>query len=478
MNRTRRYVNVLPLIQLSGLDIHRGNRLVISEIDFELFEGEVVAFVGHNGCGKTTLLESSAGMHSISSGKIQWRCDNSEMKIIRDSEGRRNSLPPMGLTLQKNGMSGEETVEERLKIVLSVSGCDIDDVKVSQLLTSWGLEHRKYDRISQLSGGLARRLAVLSGLAPAVMSQKSRAILLDEPSEGLDESARLLLVNWLRGLASRGHGIILATHDPEIILAADRVIRFDEIGNVSETSQNPVSTNFELPEPVNDVETSKLSSLFRWAYRMEKRNPIDTIGRLIPAILALLMTHTLISQEEISVVGTDFFAALILLPSFICVVIPPALIQRYAEENCGRWWAAIIGPKFRMASSIIGSSIILPLPLIYISWLIFSDRIDYVDNSDILAWLWLPGLVMFSVALAASSLHLLVSDLRRSGASVVSLLLLVLIWPFLELIDALEMIILNGMSFGYSLDEPLSMIILASLVSLLVWGISVYLPDA
>ena len=131
-----------------------------------------------------------------------------------------------------------------------------------------------------------------------------------------------------------------------------------------------------------------------------------------------------------------------------------------------------------MASSIIGSSIILPLPLIYISWLIFSDRIDYVDNSDILAWLWLPGLVMFSVALAASSLHLLVSDLRRSGASVVSLLLLVLIWPFLELIDALEMIILNGMTFGYSLDEPLSMIILASLVSLLVWGISVYLPDA
>ena len=101
-----------------------------------------------------------------------------------------------------------------------------------------------------------------------------------------------------------------------------------------------------------------------------------------------------------------------------------------------------------------------------------------MDNSDILAWLWLPGLVILSVALAASSLHLLVSDLRRSGASVVSLLLLVLIWPFLELIDALEMIILNGMTFGYSLDEPLSMIILASLVSLLVWGISVYLPDA
>jgi ABC-type multidrug transport system ATPase subunit len=471
-------VNEQPLIKISSLDIHRGNRLVISEIDFELSEGEVVSLVGPNGCGKTTLLESSAGMHPISSGNICWRYDDSEMKIIRDSEGRRFSLPPMGLTLQKNGMAGEETVGERLNTVLAVSGCEINEITVSQLLSSWGLEHRKSDRISQLSGGLARRLAVLSGLAPAVMSRKPRAVLLDEPSEGLDEAARLLLVNWLRGLASRGHGIILATHDPEIILAADRVIRFDEMHNISEVSQDPLPVSFELLEPNNDAKISKISSLFRWAYRMEKRNPIDTISRLIPALLALLMTHTLISQEEISLVGTDFFSALIILPAFISVVIPPALIPRFAEENCGRWWAAIIGPKFRMASSIIGSSIILPLPLIYISWLILSDRIDNLNNSEVLTWLWLPGIVIFCVAIAASALHLLVSDLRRSGTSIVSLLLLVLVWPFIQLIDALEMIILEGMSFGYSLEEPLSMIILASFTSILVWGISVYLPDS
>ena len=131
-----------------------------------------------------------------------------------------------------------------------------------------------------------------------------------------------------------------------------------------------------------------------------------------------------------------------------------------------------------MASSIIGSSIILPLPLIYISWLILSDRIDNLNNSEVLTWLWLPGIVIFCVAIAASALHLLVSDLRRSGTSIVSLLLLVLVWPFIQLIDALEMIILEGMSFGYSLEEPLSMIILASFTSILVWGISVYLPDS
>ena len=112
-----------PLIRISDLDIHRGSRLVISEMNFELFEGEVVALVGSNGCGKTTLLESSAGMHAITSGEISWRNEGHEMRLVRDSEGRRNPLPPMGLTLQKNGMSGEETIEERLATVLAVSGC-------------------------------------------------------------------------------------------------------------------------------------------------------------------------------------------------------------------------------------------------------------------------------------------------------------------------------------------------------------------
>ena len=210
---------------------------------------------------------------------------------------------------------------------------------------------------------------------------------------------------------------------------------------------------------------------------MEKRNPIDTINRLVPAILALLLSHALVSEEEISIVGTDFLSALILLPSFISVVIPPVLINRYAEENCGRWWSAVIGPKFRLSSSIIGSSILLPIPLIYVSWFILSDNLA-IANDSVVYWLWLPCLVMYLVAIAASSLHLLVSDLRRSGASVVALLLLVLVWPYIELVDSLEMIILNGMSWGFSLDEPIFMMFLAGIISLLVWMVSVYLPEA
>ena len=73
-------MDVLPLIQISGLEIHRGNRLILSNFDFELNEGELVSLVGSNGCGKTTLLESSAGMHTISSGSIFWKYDELGLK--------------------------------------------------------------------------------------------------------------------------------------------------------------------------------------------------------------------------------------------------------------------------------------------------------------------------------------------------------------------------------------------------------------
>ena len=477
MNLPRKYMGDMTLIQISGLKIHRGSRLIISDLNFELNEGEVVALVGPNGCGKTTLLESSAGMHTISSGSIHWKHDSYGMKLVRDSEGRRNSLPPMGLTLQKNGISGEETVQERIKTVLQVSGCEFDNIKISELLDCWGLKHRSSDRVSQLSGGLARRLSVLSGLAPALLSQEPRAVLLDEPSEGLDESAKSLLINWLRALILRGHGIVIATHDSDLISVADRTLTFSDDRKIIFSAQSQPESNFVIPKFTNNISVKKTSSLFNWAYRMEKRNPVDTINRLIPAILALFLSHTLVSEEDISALGVDFLSALILLPPFISVVIPPALISRYAEENCGRWWSAIIGPKFRLSSSIIGSSILLPIPLIYISWFILSDNIS-IANDSVVYWLWLPCLVMYLVAIAASSLHLLVSDLRRSGASVVSLLLLVLVWPFIELVDSLEMIIINGMSMGISLEEPIFMMFLAGLISFLVWMVSVYLPEA
>ena len=465
------------MLQAAGIEVHRGSRVVLKDADFSLERGQVVALAGPNGSGKTTLLEACAGILPLTSGSVIWRTDGDEERVVRDSDGRRNEPPPMGLTLQSDGMCGEETVEERLLVSLSVSGRSSDGNTVSQMLSEWGLEHRRADRVSQLSGGQRRRLAVLCGLAPAALSADSRVVLLDEPSEGLDESGRALLAGWLRALARDGHSVLVATHDEGVVRCADRVLGVRD-GNLTESPGSSEGEPSRPPEPSQSIDPSTHGSLIRWAIRMEVRNPVDTTGRATPALVALLLAYALVEEIDLGHAGSDLLAALVLVPAFITVVVSPALVRRLAEEDCGRWWNAVLGPAARPTYSLIGASILLPLPLTYISWFVLADSSDVASSSQVLRWLWLPAVVMIDVAAAAAALHLLVADLRRASAAAASLLLLVLVWPFLQLTDALSVIMTDGMSFGLGMGDPLVSCIIASLISILVWAVAIYLPDA
>ena len=205
---------------------------------------------------------------------------------------------------------------------------------------------------------------------------------------------------------------------------------------------------------------------------------MDTIGRAAPALVALLLSYALIGEIDTTHVGNDLVAALVLTPAFITAVISPALTRRLAEERCGAWWNAMIGPSARQTYSFLGTSIILPLPITYLAWVVLIDPADFAHHSEITRWLWLPAVIMIDIAVAAAALHLLVADLRRASAATASLLLLVLVWPFLQLTDALSLMMTDGMSFGLNLGDPLISCLIASLISAAVWAVAVFLPDA
>ena len=466
-----------PMLQTSGLSVDRGSRAVLKGVDFELSSGEIVALVGDNGSGKTTLLEACAGILPLSGGSISRHSKSGKMQVVRDCEGRRNQPPPTGLTLQRDGICGEETVEERLEVALKVAGMEMSEPTASDVLKEWGLEHRRADRVAQLSGGQIRRLAVLCGLAPAALSAESRVVMLDEPSEGLDRAGKELLIGWLRGLKLNGHSVMVATHDQSIIDCSDRIMKVTN-GNLNESSGISEGMPSDLPGPLPPVEPSTHGALIRWAIKMETRNPLDTTGRAAPALVALLLSYALIGEIDMSHVGNDLVAALVLAPAFITAVISPALTRRLAEERCGAWWNAMIGPSARPTYSLLGASIILPLPITYFAWVILVDPSEFTYHSEVTLWLWLPALIIIDVAAAAAALHLLVADLRRASAAAASLLLLVLIWPFLQLTDALSLMMTDGMSFGLSIGDPLISCLIASLISVAVWAVAVFLPDA
>ena len=137
----------------------------------------------------------------------------------------------------------------------------------------------------------------------------------------------------------------------------------------------------------------------------------------------------------------------------------------------------MLGPMARPANSVISASIILPIPLTYVSWFVLSGSVPEDTSEEVLKWLWLPAIVIIDVSCAASALHLLVADLRRSSAVAVSLLLAILVWPFLELMDALSTVMASGMSLELEIGSPLSSCIIASLSAAMVWAVAVFLPE-
>ena len=440
-----------------------------------LCQGEVVAIMGENGSGKTTLIEAFAGLIPLRSGDVIWAEDGNSI-VVRDSQGRRNQPPSMGLTLQKGGVCGDETVMERISVSLSVAGIEHNDDQIMGLLSLWGLEHRANDRLAHLSGGLSRRVAILGGLAPAALSNSPLVVLLDEPSEGLDDSAKDILRNWIRSLSSRNHAILMATHDKDISSSADRVLTIRD-GSIEEEIGKSLGEICDLPQSGERGDKTPVSSLLQWSVKMEVRNPIETVGRVTPALVAILLSYALLSGQDFQLQDSRLHASLILAPAFISAVSSPALVQRLSESDCGRWWNAVLGPIARPALSITGSSILLPIPLTYLSWAVLSGTFNGWEYEDAALWLWIPALALIDLAMASTALHLLVYDLSRSSSAPAPLILIVLVWPFLELTDALSSILDNGMSWSLSIHGPIVGCIVASLISALVWLAAVMIPD-
>ena len=466
-------VSARTLLSARGLVVDRGSRKVLRGVDFSLSGGEVVALLGVNGSGKSTLLESLAGLHPMSKGQVL-RNDQGIETTVRNSEGQRGDITGFGLCLQTEGMSGDETVFERIRGACRVAGRADNPQGLHQILSEWGLLHRAEDRICKLSGGLRRRVAVLSALVPVALNSEPSVVLLDEPSEGLDQSSRGLLLGWLRALAERGHGILVATHDPEVITACDRIVTISENSELTSKVQQSKLDIANLPEPCS---AESHMELVAWACRLERRNPIDTIGRGVPALVALLLAYTLSTDITRSSENYDLLAALTLTPVFITAIVTPAIIKRLSEERAGDWWRAMSGAGSRGWFSIMGVSLILPIPMVYLSWYVIAGDISSTMNSDVMLWLWLFAFVIIDLSVAASALHLMVSDLTRSGAVAGILLQLVLIWPFLQMTSALTSIMSNGMSFELALGEPFADIAIAWLTVVLLWAMAVIIPE-
>lgn len=187
-----------------------GNKKIIDNVSLELESGNIYGFVGRNGSGKTMLFRALSGLMNISEGEIL--LDN---KILHKD---MRVLPDMGILIENAGLYPELTGLENLKLLAKLNA-KIGDAEITEAIRRVGLDPYDKRTVRKYSLGMKQRIT----LAQALM-EKPAIIMLDEPTNALDEDGIADIRKIILEEKERGALILIASHNKEDIeLLADKV---------------------------------------------------------------------------------------------------------------------------------------------------------------------------------------------------------------------------------------------------------------
>lgn len=222
----------VTLIEIRGLTKRFGGLTAVDDLDFDMFEGEVLGLIGPNGAGKSTTFNVMTGTYPATAGSIHLDGRNianlpshqvANCGIMRTFQ---HNMPFEGMSVTENVMVGaQRTFKNGLgKILLGIGGAKAEENAVrrraEELIDFVGLAEERETPVTSLSFGQGRLLEIARALAG-----EPRIILLDEPAAGLTPSECDRLGEIIRGIAERGIAVLLIEHDMRFLLPlAHRVI--------------------------------------------------------------------------------------------------------------------------------------------------------------------------------------------------------------------------------------------------------------
>lgn len=202
-------------LSVRALDVRYGRRMAVLDVDLRVGPGEVVALIGHNGCGKTSTLRAIFGLHPTDRGEVLVN------GVETAGDGRAVGRPGMAMVLASRTVFAELTVRENLGLGARHELEAVVAERLARVLALFpGLEASLARRAGDLSGGEQRMV----GVGIALMSEPS-VLLLDEPTRFLAPAAARQVLDAVRRLADeRGTGVLLADVNVAAALSiADRV---------------------------------------------------------------------------------------------------------------------------------------------------------------------------------------------------------------------------------------------------------------
>ena len=194
----------------------------LEHISFSVNKGEFIAIIGPTGSGKSTLLHILGGVDKPTSGKVFM--NDHDVYVQNDEQLAIFRRRQVGLIYQFYNLIPVLNVVENMTLPLKLDGQKVNEERVNELLDLLGLAERRKHLPSQLSGGQQQRVSIGRALinAPAL-------VLADEPTGNLDSKSSQEIIGLLKHSNKKyGQTLVVITHDENIALQADRIIRIED----------------------------------------------------------------------------------------------------------------------------------------------------------------------------------------------------------------------------------------------------------
>jgi iron complex transport system ATP-binding protein len=199
-----------PLIKIEGISFGYTQKTVLADIDLSITKGEVVAVLGPNGCGKSTLIKIMLGLLRPDAGRVLLNGENIRkldtrylaQKIAYVPQTHKSSFPYSVLDVVLMGRIPHKTFFFRYSN---------KDMKIAQdALERLSVSHLASRAYTEISGG-ERQLTLIA----RALAQGATTFIMDEPAGGLDYGNQLKLLDQIVKLSREGYTFIKATHSPE-----------------------------------------------------------------------------------------------------------------------------------------------------------------------------------------------------------------------------------------------------------------------
>ena len=261
---------MIDVISVKNFSKSFDDKNVIDDLSFNVKEGDVFAFLGQNGSGKTTTLRCLLNIYSTDSGELLFMGKKYSVDMAKY----------LGYLPEERGLYTNSKVLETLIYFGQIKGLSYNDAKLKGILflKRIGLEDKSNELIKKLSSGQQQKLQ----LGITVINDP-KILILDEPTKGLDPLNRLLLLDILMELNSNGSTILFSTHQMEeaekiatrlLMIKNGKSVLYGETEKVKKDfGENTIKIEYKGKFPINNKMYSAVIS-----NNYAEVNPNDTVS--------------------------------------------------------------------------------------------------------------------------------------------------------------------------------------------------------